>query len=164
MKIVKELSKTLNVFMKDTQKEMENIKKMIELRSKLTKKENEELKLVKEDTNTKIQNIVNAYKELTIKQDAVEKIIAEINKGYDNKAIIIKNTNYENYKTKIKQMQQRITKSRKQQHTNINKAILFDRMNHNNARMVTKNDDQITIYKISISIFNSYRNYLLKHI
>ena len=53
MKIVKELSKTLKEFMKDTQKEMENIKKMIELRSKLTKKENEELKLVKEDKNTK---------------------------------------------------------------------------------------------------------------
>ena len=161
MKIVKELSKTLKEFIKDTQKEMENIKKMIELRSKLIKKENEELKLVKEETNTKIQNIVNAYKELTIKQDAVERIIAEINKGYDNKAIITKNTNYENYKTKIKQMQQKITKSRKQQHTNINKAILFDRMNHNRARMVTKNDDQITIYKISISYkYNSTMYYI----
>ena len=74
---------------------------MIELRSKLTKKENEELKLVKEDTNTKIQNIVNAYKELTIKQDAVERIIAEINKGYYNKAIITKNINYENYLKKL---------------------------------------------------------------
>ena len=58
-------------------------------------------------------------------------------------------------------MQQRITKSRQQQHTNINKAILFDRMNHNRARMVTKNDDQITIYKISISYkYNSTMYYI----
>ena len=38
---------------------------------------------------------------MTIKQDEVERIIAEINKGYDNKAIITKNTTMKTIKQKL---------------------------------------------------------------
>ena len=62
--MIKQLIQTLHQYMETTNKEIENIKKIVNLNYKLTTEGKEKSENLKDETNDRIQNIIITQKEL----------------------------------------------------------------------------------------------------
>ena len=93
----------MNEFMEYTNNEIENIKKIVELNYKWQKNEQEDIKKLKEETNTIIQNIITFQKEIAQRVDIVGIRIEDKQKDKANpKMRYLNNSEYAKYKDNIK--------------------------------------------------------------
>ena len=69
--MIKQLTQTLHQYMDTTNKEIENIKKIVNLNYKLTTEAKEKSENFKEETNDRIQNIIITQKELIQRWKAI---------------------------------------------------------------------------------------------
>ena len=69
--MIKQLTQTLHQDMDTTNKEIENIKKIVNLNYKLTTEGKEKSENFKDETNDRIQNIIITQKELIQKWEAI---------------------------------------------------------------------------------------------
>ena len=104
MKMIKEISQTLNEFTKSIDKEIENIKKTINLNERENSKEYETLKKMNKDVNSQILGIILHQKVLNQRLDNIGSFIEGMIKEYPetpNKATT--NSNYLKYKKYIRE-------------------------------------------------------------
>ena len=73
--MIKELSQALNELTKSMNKEIENVKKIIDLNERDNSKEYEALKMMNKDVNSKMQGIILHQKELNQKWDNIGSFI-----------------------------------------------------------------------------------------
>ena len=156
MTMIKEITEALNQFMEVTNKEIENIKKMVEINHKSYIIEQKETKKDKEIIESRIQNIIISHKELCQKWDAIESLVEGIKVNSDNiLSRTPKNTSYINYKNSI------IEQKRKQRKS-ITQAILYNKYLPNKARIITKPEGNIKVYNVSINHRNYRTNLFIK--
>ena len=74
-KLIKELNQALNNYMSITAKEIENIKRMIDLNHSEIKEGNKKTETNKREIDSKMQNIINAHKEIAGKHEALESLV-----------------------------------------------------------------------------------------
>ena len=141
--MIKELSRILSNFMETTNKEIENIKKIIDLNHNIQLEEHKEIAKLKE----KIERNWEHKTEYT-----------QRNYDQDSQSDKVINKNYENFKQNIKQEAKKQLQAAKPFY----KAILYDRYYYNKARIVTKSEDTIKVYNISISYRYGNKIYFIK--
>ena len=150
--MLKEITQALNTFMESTNKEIENIKRIIELNTRGFMEENEKFKKFKDETKTQIQNIIITQKELNQKWDAIGSLVEGMIEGSTYAEPMKKNLQYSKYKEDNRKLNSSYYEKIKQKNNpNVSKAILYDKYNYNKARVVTKYNDTIKTYKVSIS-------------
>ena len=153
-KMVKELSTALREYERITNQEIDNIKKIIEKRSKTASIEYEKYHKTNIEIDTRIQNVIEKCKEISQSNLSLKNLVEEIvNK--ENKTP--KQSSYSKFKN------QDITQAinLKTRNHNITKAILYDRYRTNKAKMVTKGT-KIIVYPIKIQWnYNRYYFYIL---
>ena len=152
--MVKELSTALREYERITNQEIDNIKKIIEKRSKTASIEYEKYHKTNIEIDTRIQNVIEKCKEISQSNLSLKNLVEEVvNK--ENKTP--KQSSYSKFKN------QDITQAinLKTRNHNITKAILYDRYRTNKAKMVTKGT-KIIVYPIKIQWdYNRYYFYIL---
>ena len=142
--MIKEITKALNLFIESTNKEIENIKEIINLNLRGQKKEHEEFKTHKTDIDHRIQNILISQKEINQKWDAIGSLVEGMIEGESS---LIKTTqnniSYSKYKKDLAETNRK--------HQPITKAILYDKYIPNKARIVTAKEKDIKTYRVTIS-------------
>ena len=117
-----ELKTAIEEYMKVTNQDINNIKKIIELRLDSIKVENSEIRKTEKKTNERIQNIINYNKEISQRIEKIKQLAAEI--------------------TKCKNQTEKMQPS-------IIKAVLLDKYKYKRWKLVT-NNKRINFYPISI--------------
>ena len=142
--MIKQLTQTLHQYMDTTNKEIENIKKIVNLNYKLTTEAKEKSENFKEETNDRIQSIIITQKELIQRWEAI---------GSQFESMIDNTTNFTNKPKKKNRINNEAgikihRKNGKWQPSN--KAILYDRYISNRTRIVTHSGNSIKTYKVWI--------------
>ena len=125
--MIKELSTALWEYQRTTKQEIENIKKIVEKRLKISANEYEKCHKMKIEINNKIQNIIERYKETTQNNEKLKNIVEEMT-SRDN--IELKHSSYSEFKNQIIKH----AKARKTRNKNIAKTILYDRYRANEQK------------------------------
>ena len=139
---VKQITQTLNLFMETTNKEIENIKKIIEQNHKMTNEESNEVKNIKFELNDRIQNLIIEQKEIKQKCEAVGSFVEGMIQDSPDRTMK-SNESKVGIHNKYHERQP------------ITKAILYDKYVQNKARVVTHSNNITKTYKISIR-YNYY--------
>ena len=111
--------------MDSTNKEIENIKKIIELNHKLTMKEHSNTKIEGEDIKSRIQNIIIEQEEL---QQKIENTKQNLKSSKDMNSNRTQNGKYQP----------------------VYKAILYDKYDPNKARTVVCSNNKVKTYRVSV--------------
>ena len=157
IKMIKEIRQLLEDHMRATELEIENIKKMIDINYKIIKKENIEVNNFKESTEMRLQNIINAQKEMYLKHESLESYAMGI---VENKCA--QTTNKDSY-TKFKNELKVKASQNNYNFIHTAKAILYDKYNFNKARVVTMKDNHVKVYQVSISYRNYRKTFYIKY-
>ena len=164
--MIKEITQALNYFMESTNKEIENIKKVVDLNYWRFTEEHEEFKKYKDEAKIKMQNIIIFQKELNQKWEDIGSLVEGMIEGSSHTAPSGNNMGYSKYKEDIKEKlklrsYQRNTKQ--QNRLPDSKAILYDRSIPNRAKIVTNSNNVIRTYKISISNIYNYKTFYVQY-
>ena len=155
--MIKQLTQTLHQYMDTTNKEIENIKKIVNLNYKLTTEGKENSENFKDETNDRIQNIIITQKELIQRWEAI---------GSQFESMIDNTTNFTNKPNKKNRINNEAgikihSKNGKWQPAN--KAILYNRYIPNKARIVTHSWNSIKTYKVSLDYWNNRKIFYVNY-
>ena len=139
-KMIKDLSQALNNYMSITTKEIDNIKRFVELNQSAVIEGNMKLQSSKRKIESKIQNIVNANKEITSKHEELESLVVEMTEMINK----YKKPGYSKYRQRKDKdaNSQNFAKYTKKEFL---AAILHDKKRYDNGIMVV--NDGTRIYK-----------------
>ena len=101
--MLKEITLALKEFMETTNKEIENIKKVVDLNFGGFYEEQKEFKKYKEDVKIQMQNIIVYQKELNQKWEAIGSLVEGIIEGTSQTTQTKSNLDYSKYKKDIKE-------------------------------------------------------------
>ena len=111
-----------------------------------------------------MQNIIITQKELNQKWDAIGSLVEGMIEGSTYAEPMKKNLQYSKYKEdNIKLNSSYYEKTKQKNNPNVSKAILYDKYNYNKARVVTKYNDTIKTYKVSISYRYNFKAYYINY-
>ena len=155
--MIKQLTQTLHQYMDTTNKEIENIKKIVNLNYKLTTEAKEKSENFKDETNDRIQSIIITQKELIQRWEAI---------GSQFESMIDNTTNFTNKPKKKNWINNEAgikihSKNGKWQPSN--KAILYDRYISNRTRIVTHSGNNIKTYKVWIDYWNNRKIFYVNY-
>ena len=165
--MIKEITLALNEFMETTNKEIENIKKMVDLNFRGFYEEQKEFKKYKEDVKIQMQNIIVYQKELNQKWEAIGSLVEGIIEGTSQTTQTKSNLDYSKYKKDIKENIKRKfnyeVSKRQIDRQPASKAVLYDRYIPNKARIVTNLNGAIRTYKVSINYKYGYKVFYVNY-
>ena len=164
--MIKEITQALNCFMETTNKEIENIKRVVDLNFRGFKEEHEELKKYKDEAKFKMQNVIIIQKELNQKWEAIGSLVEGMIEGSSHTAPSGNNLGYSKYKEDIKEklkLRSYHRNTKQQNRPPDSKAILYDRYIPNRAKVVTNSNNVIRTYKVSISYRYNYKTFYVKY-
>ena len=167
--MIKEITQALNCFMETTNKEIENIKRVVDLNFRGFKEEHEELKKYKDEAKNKMQNIIIFQKELNQKWEAIGSLVEGMIEGSSHTETSGNNLEYSKYKKYKEDINEKLKfrsyhRNTKQQNWPPDlKAILYDRYIPNRVKVVTNSNNVIRTYKVSISYRYNYKIFYVKY-
>ena len=148
-KMIKQLTQAMNKFMETTNKELESIKKKINLNYEMRIKDNKYMKTVKEEIDQRMENLINEHKEMSHSWETIRTFVENLEEEKPDE------------KRELKTNNEKINKDSNQQPAL--KAILYDKYFANRARLVTKKNNEIKTYRVTISYKLGYKMFFVKY-
>ena len=148
-KMIKQLTQAMNKFMETTNKELESIKEKINLNYEMRIKDNKYMKTVKEEIDQRMENLINEHKEMSHSWETIRTFVENLVEEKPDE------------KRELKTNNEKINKDSNQQPAL--KAILYDKYFANRARLVTKKNNEIKTYRVTISYKLGYKMFFVKY-